>query len=321
MSGVTFDGWETQFYGDCLAIDQDSLAHFRTKGSKNGVRRYQNRDGTWTPLGLRERRIREGFGEERAQRKAEKKAARAAERSARAERMAKFKAERAEEKRKRNPKNLTDAELKRGIERLKMEQEYRELRQSPLIKVGAKLVEKYMNYRVSKMEAAQKREDRQFQYIKMRTEAETARVKAKADIAKAKADTATAKANELEVRKGNKAAANKAKLVGAKLAYRNTTIRGGIGKMLNKKFSALGDYAAEMAKSRAKVDGIIEADQKQNTYAQRKADRAAKRQQQAAKAQQRAANKSARKEEHARKRYERIYGYSGSNGRGPNLNR
>ena len=32
------------------------LVHARTPGSKNGERRYQNEDGTWTPLGLERRR-------------------------------------------------------------------------------------------------------------------------------------------------------------------------------------------------------------------------------------------------------------------------
>lgn len=33
------------------------LYHFRTKGSVNGIRQYQNKDGTWTELGKRRRRI------------------------------------------------------------------------------------------------------------------------------------------------------------------------------------------------------------------------------------------------------------------------
>ena len=37
---------------------QDELMHFRTRGSKNGVRRYQNKDGSLTPLG----RIHYGIG-------------------------------------------------------------------------------------------------------------------------------------------------------------------------------------------------------------------------------------------------------------------
>ena len=48
MATTRFDDWEGEY-----------LAHFRTKGSKNGVRRYQQEDGTWTPLGLRERKARE----------------------------------------------------------------------------------------------------------------------------------------------------------------------------------------------------------------------------------------------------------------------
>ena len=44
---------ESVVTGSCRG---DYLAHFRTKGSKNGVRRYQNLDGTWTELGKERRR-------------------------------------------------------------------------------------------------------------------------------------------------------------------------------------------------------------------------------------------------------------------------
>lgn len=324
---MTFDGWDAQLCADGLSYGQDSLMHFRTKGSKNGVRRYQEADGTWTPLGLKERRAREGWGERRAARKearaqqrAERKAARAAARSANIERARQYKQQRDELKRKRNPRNLSDAELQKGIERLKMEQEYRELNKSPLLKVGEELVSKYMNYRVSRIEAENKRQERNYQYIKLRTEAENARARAKADIKKAEADMARAKADALEVKKGKKAAANEAKLVGAKLAYRNTTIHGGIGKLFNKKLSAIGDYAADMAKSRAKVDNIIESDRKQTAYNQQKADAAAKRAQKAADAAAREQQKRNRAEARQRRKNNRQYGYSGSYGHGPNLN-
>lgn len=199
MSGITFDGWKTQLYEDylahsqgglivgtdCLAIDQDSLMHFRTKGSKNGVRRYQMPDGTWTPLGLRERRVREGFGERRearrearAQRRSERKAAKAAERSARAERMAKFKAERAEAKRKRNVKNLTDEELEKGINRLKMEQEYRDLTRSPVIKTAESLVKSYFDSKARREEADNKRR----QLANQERQSLAQLIKAKADL-------------------------------------------------------------------------------------------------------------------------------------------
>lgn len=54
--------WEYRTIYDMYATDQH-LEHSRTKGSKNGIRRYQNADGTWTPLGLARRREREGFGD------------------------------------------------------------------------------------------------------------------------------------------------------------------------------------------------------------------------------------------------------------------
>lgn len=157
---MTFDGWNTQLYAVGLSYGQDSLMHFRTKGSKNGVRRYQEADGTWTPLGLKERRAREGFGERRAARKearAQRRAARAAERSANIERARQYKQAQAEARRKRNPKNLTDDELKKGIERLKMEQEYRELSRSPAIKTAEGLVNSYLKTRAAKTSAEAER--------------------------------------------------------------------------------------------------------------------------------------------------------------------
>ena len=189
---MTFDGWDAQYYGDCLTYGQDSLMHFRTKGSKNGVRRYQAEDGTWTPLGLRERRIREGFGEGRAARKearrqarAERRAIRAAARSDNYRRAMEYKARQDEIKRKRNPKNLTDEELKAGIERLKMEQEYRELNQSPLVKTGKGLVEGYFKMAERKQQLAEAKEQRQERLYKMQTE----RKKADTELLKAKTDS------------------------------------------------------------------------------------------------------------------------------------
>lgn len=266
---MTFDGWDAQYYGDCLTYGQDSLMHYRTKGSKNGVRRFQTESGEWTPLGLKERRIREGFGERRAARRearAQRKAAKAEERRANLERARQYKAERDEAKRKRNPKNLTDEELAKGVQRLRMEQEYRELAKSPLLKTGEQLVSKYLEYRAAKEEARSKREEREYQYAKLRSERANTRDRTRADIKRAEADAAKAKADLAEVKQGNKAAANKAKLVGAKLAYRNTTIRGGIAKYINKSLGSLADHDDAIRKGRAEVDSMISGRHKVNRY-------------------------------------------------------
>jgi len=42
--------------GSYKVIFSDEMYHSRTKGSKNGVRLYQNEDGTWTELGKERRR-------------------------------------------------------------------------------------------------------------------------------------------------------------------------------------------------------------------------------------------------------------------------
>ena len=75
---TTFDGWDARYCGDSMAlppgmISEDYLMHFRTRGSKNGIRRYQQEDGSWTPLGLRLRKEREGWGETKKEQKAAKK--------------------------------------------------------------------------------------------------------------------------------------------------------------------------------------------------------------------------------------------------------
>lgn len=41
----------SKYYIGNMSFDSDSLYHYRTRGSRNGVRRYQNEDGSLTPLG------------------------------------------------------------------------------------------------------------------------------------------------------------------------------------------------------------------------------------------------------------------------------
>ena len=153
---TTFDGWETQLYGDVIALpgqlSEDELMHFRTRGSKNGVRRYQTPSGEWTPLGLKERRIREGWGEKRAARKAAKAERRAARIQRKIEkrenhkaRVAAAKEAYAQRKAKNNIKNLSDEELQKRINRVKKEIEYKELTKNPVLKLGESLIKSYFN--------------------------------------------------------------------------------------------------------------------------------------------------------------------------------
>ena len=75
----------------------EELAHYGIKGMKWGVRRYQNKDGSYTSAGLRRRRQTSSDYEE------------------------------TKELRKKSYKELSDSELKRLNKRLNLESEYRRL--------------------------------------------------------------------------------------------------------------------------------------------------------------------------------------------------
>lgn len=250
---TTFDGWNARYCGDALALPGDALAHFRTKGSKNGIRRYQQEDGTWTPLGLRLRKAREGWGETRAERKLAKAKAKTARVKAKEATQTKIlkekekvrvekekiKAERnkarlarKEERRKNDLGKMTDAELQKKIERAKMEMEYRELTKSPLLKTGEKAF-------AAIMEARSRRFERQAAKAKM--DLESARIEA--DVKKAKQNTKRAQAeakkamheqNKMEEdRKAGLKKERKAGLIKAKIDWRAGTLLGGIKRRIN----------------------------------------------------------------------------------------
>lgn len=253
---ATFDGWEAQLYGP------NTLAHFRTKGSKNGVRRFQNEDGTWTPLGLRERKEREGWGSERKAQRAEKKAARAERKAASAEARKERISAYQEEKRKNNPKNMTEEELRKKIEHIKLEQEYKELTRSPVIKLGATAVRGYLKYRENKAaaeaaQAEQKRKDKQLAINE--TNAKAALMKAKAE-KKAATDNIIDNLTMGAKRKNAKAAALKAKTERSK-----NTVRGAISASLGNIIRKVGARTVSgmsdttlASRGKAKVKALFE---------------------------------------------------------------
>lgn len=121
---MSFDAWEAS-----IRPSSDSLMHFGIPGMKHGRRRYQNEDGTWTSAGLEARRKREGFGKRHQARKEARKAARA-------EKIAKRQAN--------NVKYMSDEEIQKRINRLKLEKEYKDLKKNPAIELGKSLVKAYL---------------------------------------------------------------------------------------------------------------------------------------------------------------------------------
>lgn len=223
---ATFDGWDTP---------QNSLMHFRTKGSKNGVRRFQNEDGTWTPLGLRERKEREGWGdggETRRERRAQRQLARAERHQARRQARAEAREAAAERRRKNSLKGLTDAELQQKINRLKMEQEYKELSKSPLLKTGEKLVTSILEYQGNKEQREIEKKRQEIQLEQIRMQKIQAKEGSKRAASEAQAAKYEAKKKKFDV-KGGLVKERQAQLVNAKTNYRNTTIWGAIGKRAN----------------------------------------------------------------------------------------
>lgn len=208
---TTFTGWN----------DPNSLMHFRTKGSKNGVRRFQNEDGTWTPLGLRERKEREGWGDgegtSRKARRAQRSLERAEQHAARRQARDEARAAAAERRRKNSLKGMTDAELQQKINRLKMEQEYKELSRSPLLKAGESLVKTYFEAKEKQIA----REEKKAQMVNNK-------INAQANLVKAKAQKAEAKNEFISQITGTSRKKAKAELKKVKNEERKNTIRGAI---------------------------------------------------------------------------------------------
>lgn len=154
---TTFTSWDTELY------------HHGIKGQEHGVRRYQNEDGSLTPLG----RIHYGYGqikERRAQRKEERR-------------------KRAELKAKNRPKDISemsDEELRTAIARKNLENEYKKASgKHSLIDIANKIGDAYEKHQ----DRALRREELRVEEKKAIAEAkksESERKKAVADKAKSR---------------------------------------------------------------------------------------------------------------------------------------
>lgn len=255
-----FDDWEGQY-----------LAHFRTRGSKNGVRRYQTESGEWTPLGLRERAKREGWGSEerkarRAERKAERSEKRAAASTARKERIAAYK----EERRKNNPKTMTTEELKAKIERAELEKEYRELYKSPARQLGEKIVQRYFENKEAKAKRMDEQRARDFEMMKMKEQTKQAEIRksetearSKADSARAEADKAKAATDKLDIEKGTRMKQLK---LDTKKANSALTIHGGIMRAINTMTVSRAERRSRAKEGRRAVNKIFRSRNRVRRY-------------------------------------------------------
>ena len=215
---MSFDAWEAS-----IRPSSDSLMHWGIPGMKHGRRRYQNEDGTWTRAGLEARRKREGFGERHKAKKEARKAARA---------------ERIENRRANNVKYMSDADLQKKIERLKLEKEYKDLKRNPTIEKGVQLISKYLDYKAKKDEREERRYNMQTNRLNAQANlkrAKSEKARAKADKARAKADRKRAKSDiidNLTLGKGRKDA--KARLIDSKEKAKENTLRGILLKNIKK---------------------------------------------------------------------------------------
>ena len=263
-------------YEEALSLAQsygDSLEHHGIRGMKHGRRRFQNEDGTWTEAGLEARRKREGF----AERRQVKKEARAAKRAERKAAMAKSYADYKEQKRKNSLKGMTDEELEKKIARLKLENEYKELNKSQLVKSGEKFIENYLKNRQEKAERAytekQTKATREHEMAKLKELTEQAKIRAEADKERAKADVSRAEADKkraetdrIDIEKGTRLVKLKnerknLKLQGKRFVSDNT-VRGGIKKLLNKVLSGKGTASEETSLEKGFARGIVKAQNK-----------------------------------------------------------
>ena len=115
------------------ALIGDYIAHFRTKGSKNGVRLYQNKDGTYTELGKERRRKGDKAGkyferDKQGKSPAESVAGHISTISRETGNIGRtFSSKKVNRKDDAKIKHMSDAELRDRVNRLNLEKQYRYL--------------------------------------------------------------------------------------------------------------------------------------------------------------------------------------------------
>lgn len=277
---MTFDGWDARFCGDAMALPGDYLMHFRTKGSKNGVRRYQQEDGTWTPLGLKLRKEREGWGETRNERRAEKKVARAEKKAASTARRIERKEQRqANRKQRMTLDNISDDELRRKIERAKMVNEYKELTKNPALKTAEKAVTGILNYMDKRSDRKWEREKMELERDRMsvdRARIEADKVRSKEQTKQAAERVKEAQANVEKMKQDRKAGlkiSRKADFKRAKKENRESTFVGAFIKTHKEAKLARIETRKEVRKGMAFVKSTIKsanANRRHNAFRKKK---------------------------------------------------
>lgn len=124
---------------------------------------------------------------------------------------------------------MTEEELRKNIEHIKLEQEYRELTRSPLLKLGASAVKGYLKYKENKAAAERDRKEQEWKDRQLAINEKNA----KAAILKAQAEKKAATDSIIDNLTGGAKRKNaRAAVLKAKTERSKNTVRGAISASL-----------------------------------------------------------------------------------------